>query len=68
VLYLQKKFGWNPGKVTFVADSIIVVFGVYSVGLVKGIYSILSVIILSSVIGYFKRKIASANFSQDSQQ
>ena len=68
VLYLQKRWGWDPGKVTFVVDSIIVVFGIYSVGIVKGIYSILSVIILSSIISYFKRKIATANLSQHSQQ
>ncbi|MBP2627882.1 MAG: putative 5xTM rane YitT family [Firmicutes bacterium] len=67
VLYLQKRFGWDPGKVTFVADFIVVVFGVYSVGLVKGIYSTLSVIILSSIISYFKGRIATANLSQNAQ-
>ena len=67
VLYLQKTFGWDPGKVTFVADSIVVLFGVYSIGLVKGIYSILSVIILSGIISYYKGKIGAANLSQNTQ-
>ncbi len=61
VLYLQKKWGWNPGKVTFITDSVIVLFGVWSIGPVKGMYSILSVVILSSVIHYFKNRIALAN-------
>ncbi len=61
VLYLQKKWGWNPGKVTFITDSVIVLFGVWSIGPVKGMYSILSVLILSSVIHYFKNRIALAN-------
>lgn len=64
VLYLQKRFGWDPGKVTFIADSLIVVFGVYSVGLMKGFYSVVSVIVLSSIISYFKKKIAVANLPQ----
>lgn len=67
VLYLQKTFGWDPGKVTFVADSIVVLFGVYSIGLVKGIYSILSVVILSGIISYYKGKIRAANLSQNTQ-
>ncbi|HEY3425420.1 MAG TPA: YitT family protein [Negativicutes bacterium] len=68
VLYLQKKFGWDPGKLTFVADFMIVVFGTYSVGLVKGIYSVLSVLILSLIISYFKGRIAAANISSNVRQ
>jgi uncharacterized membrane-anchored protein YitT (DUF2179 family) len=68
VLYLQKRFGWDPGKVTFVADFMIVVFGIYSVGLEKGIYSIVSVLILSSIISYFKGRIATANISSNLQR
>jgi uncharacterized membrane-anchored protein YitT (DUF2179 family) len=68
VLYLQKRFGWDPGKLTFVADFMIVVFGTYSVGLVKGIYSVLSVLILSSIISYFKGRIAAANLSLNARR
>ncbi|SMD07641.1 Uncharacterised 5xTM membrane BCR, YitT family COG1284 [Sporomusa malonica] len=67
-LYLQKRFGWDPGKVTFGVDSIIVISYFYSVGLEKGLYSILSVIITSSIISYFKGKIASATLPQNAQQ
>ena len=63
VLYLQKQFGWDPGKATLVFDSTIVLFGTYSVGLVKGIYSVLSVVVLSLIISYYKKKIA-ANLSK----
>jgi uncharacterized membrane-anchored protein YitT (DUF2179 family) len=46
MLYLQKKYGWDPGKSTFLIDFGIVMTGVYTVGLLKGLYSILSVVVL----------------------
>jgi uncharacterized membrane-anchored protein YitT (DUF2179 family) len=57
-LYLQKRFGWDPGKTTFVIDFLVVVSGIYSVGLMKGLYSILSILVLSCVISVYKNKIA----------
>lgn len=68
VIYLQKKLGWDPGKVTFIFDFLIVAVGVYSVGLVKGIYSVLSLIILCCIISYFKGRIAAANLSKNVQR
>lgn len=59
-LYLQKRFGFDPGKVTLWVDSIIVIAYFYSVGLEKGLYSLLSVIITSYIISYYKGKIANA--------
>lgn len=64
-LYLQKSCGWDPGKVTLVVDSAIVLSYFYSVGLEKGLYSLLSVIITSSIISYFKGRIASAALPQN---
>lgn len=58
VLYLQRQFGWDPGKTTFVLDSAVVLTGVYSVGLVKGIFSVLSVVLISIIISYYKGRIA----------
>jgi len=63
VLYLQRKYNWDPGKTTLVIDTVIVLTGVYSVGIIKGFYSILSVVILSSIISYFKTKIADKNMA-----
>ena len=59
VLYLQKKFGWDPGKMTFLIDFLVVLSGVFAVGIIKGLYSLLSIGILSWIISMFKAKIAS---------
>lgn len=65
VLYLHKRFGWDPGKTTFIIDSTITIFGIYAVGLWKGMYSILSVVILSAIISYYKGQIAAADVPGD---
>jgi uncharacterized membrane-anchored protein YitT (DUF2179 family) len=57
VLYLQRQFGWDPGKTTFVMDSAVVLTGVYSVGFIKGIFSVLSVVLISVIISYYKGRI-----------
>ncbi|WP_170292163.1 YitT family protein [Heliobacterium mobile] len=54
VLYFHKRFGWDPGKITFVIDFSVVMSALYSVGFVKGAYSVLSVVILSSIISFSK--------------
>ncbi len=61
VLYLNRRFGWDPGKTTFVVDFIVVLSGVYTVGVAKGLYSLLSVVILSSIISFFKGRISRRN-------
>ncbi|MFT8322729.1 MAG: YitT family protein [Bacillus sp. (in: firmicutes)] len=62
-LFLQKKYNWNPGKVNFVFDFIVVLIGLYSIGLMKGFYSIVSIALTSIVIAYFKNTIATKNYS-----
>ncbi|MZP29566.1 YitT family protein [Heliobacterium undosum] len=58
VIYLHKQFGWDPGKSTFVIDTLIVLSGLYTVGLAKGFFSVLSVVILSFIISRAKGRIA----------
>lgn len=60
-LYLQRRFGWDPGKVTFMIDFVVVMSGILSVGLMKGLYSILSIAILSFIVSFFKDRIARSN-------
>jgi len=59
-LYLQRQFGWDPGKTSCIMDSAVVLTGVYSVGLIKGIFSVLSVVLISIIISYYKGRIASS--------
>jgi len=65
VLYLNKRFGWDPGKMTFFIDSAVILSGVYTVGLWKGIFSIISVVILSAIISYFKGRIAARHAARE---
>lgn len=62
-LFLQKKYNINPGKTNFVFDFLVVIFSFYSVGLLKGILSVLSIAITSYVISYFNEIISSNNQS-----
>lgn len=62
-LYLQRRFGWDPGKTNFVFDFLVVASSFYSVGFWKGLYSVLSIYILAKVISLFKRQIAARNMS-----
>jgi len=57
-LFLQKRFGTNPGTINFIFDFCVVMVSLYSVGLVKGIYSVASIAVTSFVISYFKEKFA----------
>lgn len=60
-IFMQQRFGWNPGLVNFVFDSIVVCIGLYSVGLYEAVLSAMSVVIVSTIIGYFKNRIARGN-------
>ncbi len=60
-LYLNRRWGWNPGKIAFVLDFLIVMSGACVIGVEKAGYSALSVVMVASVIGFFKDKIARAN-------
>lgn len=61
---LQKQFNWNMGKTNFIFDTIVILIGLYSVGLVRGLYSIVSVFIISFMMSTFKEKIAHRNSSK----
>lgn len=65
-LYLQKKCGCNPGKITFIFDAVVVLFGIYSIGLAQGLYSILSIIIINTIIASLDGRIFSGNTSKNS--
>ncbi|UNL86469.1 YitT family protein [Priestia koreensis] len=60
-LFCQKKWGWDPGKMNFAFDVVVVLIGAYSVGLVSGLLSILSIAVTSYIISYFKHRIASSH-------
>ncbi|KLV28055.1 hypothetical protein CHH55_20185 [Niallia circulans] len=61
---LQKQFNWNMGKTNFIFDTIVILIGLYSVGLIRGLYSIVSVFIISFMMSTFKEKIANRNTSK----
>lgn len=67
-LILQKKLKWNPGKLNFIFDFVVVVYGFYSIGFYKGILSVLSILITSSIISYFKNRIGANNHSVKSEE
>ncbi len=60
-LYLQQKFKLDPGKTIFVFDFMVIVIGLFSIGLLNGFYSVLSIVMISYIISYFKGKIAAQN-------
>ncbi|MDT8862691.1 YitT family protein [Alkalihalobacillus sp. MEB130] len=60
-LYVQKRFHFNPGITTFVFDFIVIFIGLFSIGLIRGLYSILSIVMISYIISFFKGKIAAEN-------
>ncbi|UCZ55181.1 YitT family protein [Bacillus shivajii] len=60
-LVLQRRFHIDPGKTTFAFDFAVILTGLMSVGLLRGIYSVLSIIMISMIISYFKGKIAKKN-------
>jgi uncharacterized membrane-anchored protein YitT (DUF2179 family) len=57
-LYLQRRWNWDPGKVNLAFDVLVVLIGIYSVGLKGGLYSIISIWISSVIISRYKHKIA----------
>lgn len=52
------------GKTNFIFDTIVILIGLYSVGLIRGLYSIVSVFIISFMMSTFKEKIANRNTSK----
>ncbi|MDR4433387.1 YitT family protein [Bacillus tequilensis] len=56
-LFLQKRCGWNPGAVNFLFDFGVVLAGIFSVGLLRGIFSLVSIAVTGLIVGFFKNKI-----------
>lgn len=54
-LFLQKRYGFDPGKANFIFDCCVVLTSLYTIGLVKGFFSIVSIAITSKIISYFKQ-------------
>lgn len=65
VLYLQRRKGFDPGKVTFLTDALIIVTGAVSEGFTTGVYSFISIVFISGIISIFRTRIASNNMSVD---
>jgi uncharacterized membrane-anchored protein YitT (DUF2179 family) len=40
VVYLQRRFGWNPGKINLLFDTLIVSSSLYTMGLLEGFLSV----------------------------
>jgi uncharacterized membrane-anchored protein YitT (DUF2179 family) len=60
-LFLQKRFNFNPGRINFIFDLIVILSSIYVVGIIRGLFSILSIYITSKVVSYFKNEIAVRN-------
>ncbi|MCP8969565.1 YitT family protein [Ectobacillus ponti] len=67
-LYLQRKLSFDPGKVNFVFDLCVVLSGFYTTGILKGLYSILSIFVISTIISFAKERIAKQNQAKPQQQ
>ncbi|MCY8049610.1 YitT family protein [Bacillus spizizenii] len=59
-LFLQKRYGWNPGTVNFLFDFGVVLVGIFSVGLLKGLFSLVSIAVTGLIVSFFKNKIKSS--------
>lgn len=54
-LFLQKRFGFDPGKTNFLFDCVVVASSLYAIGWIKGFFSVLSIAVTSKVISYYKQ-------------
>ncbi|MFC5531171.1 YitT family protein [Cohnella yongneupensis] len=59
-LFLQKKYGWDPGRTNFVFDCIVVLSSLTAISLDKGFFSIVSIAATSAVISYYKGRYQGA--------
>ncbi len=57
-MYLQQRFGWDPGKVNLFFDAIIVGSGTFAVSLIDTFFSALSIVVISLIISFSKNWIA----------
>ncbi|HWR45489.1 YitT family protein [Sporomusa sp.] len=57
-VYLHNRTGWNPGKINLGIDTVVVISGIFTVGLWESLFSVVSVTIIAAVISSFKNRIA----------
>ncbi|AIC95271.1 MULTISPECIES: YitT family protein [Shouchella] len=55
-LYLQRKMGIDPGKTNFLFDGIVVLLSFLVVGMIPGLFSILSIVLTSKIISLYKHR------------
>ncbi|WP_088104540.1 YitT family protein [Halalkalibacter urbisdiaboli] len=67
-LFLQQRFHMNPGKINFLFDLFVVLLSIYTVGLIKGIFSIISIAVTSRIISYFKNEFATNSKEKKQKQ
>ncbi|WP_112182369.1 MULTISPECIES: YitT family protein [Paraliobacillus] len=60
-LFLHKRYNFNPGTTNFLFDLIVVMTGIYTVGFIRVLASIISIAMTSFIISYFKSRIAEKN-------
>lgn len=60
-LYFAKKYNINPGKTTFLFDILVLSTGFYAVGLLAGLYSVLSVAVIGYIISINRNLSGSAS-------
>lgn len=63
-VYFQQRFGWNPGRLNLIFDTIIIGIGVFAVNLNDVFFSALSIAIISIIIGLAKNSIVTSYTSQ----
>lgn len=56
-LFLHQRYRFNPGITNFSFDFLVVLTGIYTVGIIKGLASILTIAITSCIISYFKQQL-----------
>jgi uncharacterized membrane-anchored protein YitT (DUF2179 family) len=63
-IFLQKRYNLNPGIMNFIFDFLVVVLSFNSIGISKGILSVLSIATTASIINYFKGRISNSLISK----
>lgn len=56
-LFVDRKFGLNRGITIFLCDSIIILLALFNLGLLKALFSIVSIVIASFIIGRYKKSL-----------
>ncbi|RXJ04098.1 YitT family protein [Anaerobacillus alkaliphilus] len=67
-LFLQKRYGSNPGKTTLIFDAVVVLTSIVTIGFVRGLFSIISIAVTAKVISYFKNQISSQQKADEKEK